>query len=100
MTAVISPQASLVDLLPSYAQARIENVTYASRPDLQEKEHIYHLTKNGKQWLTLSFCSQKRDSDGIPVFNQRSPISGTVKLDLAGEAVIRSVSVSVSGNLC
>ncbi|KAL4248690.1 hypothetical protein ABKN59_006343 [Abortiporus biennis] len=78
--------------LPAYSQIR--NTSTSSRT-----QHSYHLSKSGKKWLTVSVQSRATDPQEIPNFAQGHTISGSVGLDLANEAVIRAVSVSVVGDL-
>ncbi|THH29433.1 hypothetical protein EUX98_g4769 [Antrodiella citrinella] len=64
------------------------------------KEHDYHLVRNGKQWLSLSLKDRARTGDELPHFTQGSTLSGSVRLVLGPKgAVIRSVSVSIIGEL-
>lgn len=99
MAAVLPLPSLPVDVLPSYTRRSVlipqaPSLTTTSR--LQDRDHAYHLVKNGKKWLTLSFRSPARGSDELPRFSQGQPLAGSVTLRLSREAVVRSVSVSVS----
>ncbi|KAH8100788.1 hypothetical protein BXZ70DRAFT_1064411 [Cristinia sonorae] len=105
MAAVLPPPLAPPpsDVLPSYTRRdpRISNAPTAAPTAREQRRHTRHLVKNGRNWLTLSFQSPANDSGDpeLPHFSQTTPISGSVHLRLPGEAVVRSVSVSVIGEL-
>ncbi|TCD64045.1 hypothetical protein EIP91_004594 [Steccherinum ochraceum] len=100
MATAVSLQPPSVDSLPSYTpRSGPLNFDVHNRSPDRHNDHAYHLVKNGKQWLTLSLRSQAGNDDKTPRFNQGHPITGSVRLALTNEAVIRSVSIMVTGEL-
>ncbi|KAJ3555049.1 hypothetical protein NM688_g2788 [Phlebia brevispora] len=62
-------------------------------------KHTYSLGKNAHQPLTLSFRSKAKSTDDVPVVHEGQRISGSVCLNLDGETFIRSVTVTIMGDI-
>lgn len=63
-------------------------------------EHQYSLnTSKGVPWITLKLSSKAKSSAHLPAFFEDEPISGIVLLNLDKEESIKSISVSVSGQM-
>jgi len=76
----------------------VEPPAYNFNTRSQLTDHLFSLSKRGRQWLTLSLHSNAR-SHNVPLFTQGQEISGSVNLDLKKDVLLRSVSVSLSGEL-
>ncbi|KAJ3490872.1 hypothetical protein NLI96_g1134 [Meripilus lineatus] len=77
---------------PEYAQV-------VTRAHPIQTEHAYQLSKRSKYRLSLALTSRARDAREQPHFVQRDEIMGSVELTLNHEEVIRSVTISVIGDL-
>ncbi|EKM55930.1 uncharacterized protein PHACADRAFT_209440 [Phanerochaete carnosa HHB-10118-sp] len=62
--------------------------------------HCYPLThKDGKTWATLRVHSRASSAELLPRLVQGEPIQGSLDLELPKETSIKSISVSIVGNL-
>ncbi|KAI0076174.1 hypothetical protein K474DRAFT_1663295 [Panus rudis PR-1116 ss-1] len=85
--------------LPSYRQSISDRQSDSDGAVRRRTEHSFRSIKGGRPWLTLRVYSEAESSNEEPSFLQGTAISGFVNVDLVNQAIVRSVSVSVIGEV-